>query len=792
MFRSNFLKFMILLSFISWLAMPAETTSAAGKYTGGLLDGVTMQLGTTVGTATGTVTTLTDGDVATSKTITATQSIWYSFAAPQSINSIIVNYFSSSSYVTPQLYFYDANNTLLYNYTPLTNDGVESLPTVIDNVSLIVVKSTSTTKSSIIYELNLFQTPSAAPVTPEISWIQGHDSVVDLFWNHTGAQSYNVKRSSSASGPFTTIAANLKERSYSDNTAVNGNTYYYVVSASNEAGESTDSTAKSIKPMKTKYTGGLLDRAELSVGMSVSNPTGTTRVLTDNVEGNNFNMTTSSNSVVFYRFPTPQSVNSVITASFISTTYKLPIMEFYDDNGNLLSSYTPIGSGNVESLPNTLNNVSLAVLKVNANPSSVNEWNLFSHPSAAPAVPTINFIQGHDGTVDLFWNHVGAKSYTIKRSTSAGGPYATIKTGVSGSSYTDVTVTNNTTYYYVVSSVNEAGESPNSSEKTVTPHASNYTGGLLDRKPLGFGSTVLEPPSTIKRETTDNNINTSLVVSSGDKLFYTFPNAVDIHSSIVNFTNSAPILEFYDNNNNLLLAYTPITSGVIEGLPASVTNVKSVVLRYNTTTNKYSNIIEWNLFGEDHATAPAAPLNLTAVGGDKKVTLSWSTVNNTTGYTIKRSLTAGGPYTVLTTVSAGTSSYIDSAVTNGTTYYYVVTADNATGSSADSNEASAIPSGVTEEPQEPPVENEGTRALLRIMLMTGEMKEYDVSMSVVDAFIGWYELRASGTGPITFAIDKSTNNIGPFANRKDYIIFDKIITFEVNAYNVNTGSSSEL
>ncbi|WP_307208631.1 hypothetical protein [Paenibacillus harenae] len=129
---------------------------------------------------------------------------------------------------------------ILYNYTPLTNDGVESLPAVIDNVSLVVVKSNSSTKQAHIYELNLFQTPSAAPLTPEISWIQGHDSVVDLFWNHTGAQSYNVKRSTSASGPFVTIAANLKVRSYSDNTAINGNTYYYVVSASNEAGESAN------------------------------------------------------------------------------------------------------------------------------------------------------------------------------------------------------------------------------------------------------------------------------------------------------------------------------------------------------------------------------------------------------------------------------------------------------------------------------------------------------------------------------------------------------------------------
>ncbi|MDQ0116566.1 hypothetical protein [Paenibacillus harenae] len=112
MLRSHFLKLMILLSFISWLAMPAETTSAAGKYTGGLLDGVTMQLGTTVGTATGTDTGMTDGDAATSKYLPGTQSAWYSFSAPQSINAIIVKYSASTSYGTPQLYFYDASNTL--------------------------------------------------------------------------------------------------------------------------------------------------------------------------------------------------------------------------------------------------------------------------------------------------------------------------------------------------------------------------------------------------------------------------------------------------------------------------------------------------------------------------------------------------------------------------------------------------------------------------------------------------------------------------------------------------------
>lgn len=55
-------------------------------------------------------------------------------------------------------------------------------------------------------------------------------------------------------------------------------------------------------------------------------------------------------------------------------------------------------------------------------------------------------------------------------------------------------------------------------------------------------------------------------------------------------------------------------------------------------------------------------------------------------------------------------------------------------------------------------------------------------MQEVNAFISWYEGRAGGTGPVTFTIDKHGNNKGPFKQRKDVIIYDKIITFEINSY----------
>ncbi|WP_145093347.1 fibronectin type III domain-containing protein [Sporomusa sp. KB1] len=104
-----------------------------------------------------------------------------------------------------------------------------------------------------------------------------------------------------------------------------------------------------------------------------------------------------------------------------------------------------------------------------------------------------------------------------------------------------------------------------------------------------------------------------------------------------------------------------------------------------------------------------SPTNLTATAGDTKVSLSWTAITGATGYNVKRSATAGGPYETIATNVFGTS-YIDNSVVNGTTYYYVVTAVTAEGESANSNEASATPKAVVTPPT---TEN----ALLRVTMI---------------------------------------------------------------------------
>lgn len=91
---------------------------------------------------------------------------------------------------------------------------------------------------------------------------------------------------------------------------------------------------------------------------------------------------------------------------------------------------------------------------------------------------------------------------------------------------------------------------------------------------------------------------------------------------------------------------------------------------------------------------PAPPTGLTATPSVSQVALKWavSPVNAAQGYSVLRSTSSGGPYTSIASWNDNTNpQFIDTKVTNGTTYYYVVAALNQSGTSANSEETSAMP-----------------------------------------------------------------------------------------------------
>ncbi|WP_379140116.1 hypothetical protein [Paenibacillus sp. sgz500992] len=85
-------------------------------------------------------------------------------------------------------------------------------------------------------------------------------------------------------------------------------------------------------------------------------------------------------------------------------------------------------------------------------------------------------------------------------------------------------------------------------------------------------------------------------------------------------------------------------------------------------------------------------------------------------------------------------------------------------------------------PTPTPEQPTGDQAILTITLLNGIEKQYDLPMNEVNAFLTWYDARDAGRGPGMYAIDKHSNNKGPFKKRKDYVVFDKILTYEVSEY----------
>ena len=86
------------------------------------------------------------------------------------------------------------------------------------------------------------QQDSAAPAQPANMTQKVNPTKIDLKWDFSPlADTYTVKRSDKAGGPYTVVAAGIGLPEYFDTTATTGSPYFYVVSAVNKLGQSPNS-----------------------------------------------------------------------------------------------------------------------------------------------------------------------------------------------------------------------------------------------------------------------------------------------------------------------------------------------------------------------------------------------------------------------------------------------------------------------------------------------------------------------------------------------------------------------
>jgi hypothetical protein len=101
---------------------------------------------------------------------------------------------------------------------------------------------------------------------------------------------------------------------------------------------------------------------------------------------------------------------------------------------------------------------------------------------------------------------------------------------------------------------------------------------------------------------------------------------------------------------------------------------------------------------------PAPPPGLRATeGGPGQITLLWGNVPDTDRYNIYYSTLPGVNRATATKIAGVNSPFRHAGLSEETTYFYIVTAENEAGESADSNEASAITMAGAAPPPEPVV-----------------------------------------------------------------------------------------
>jgi hypothetical protein len=138
--------------------------------------------------------------------------------------------------------------------------------------------------------------------------------------------------------------------------------------------------------------------------------------------------------------------------------------------------YTTVGSPTGTSFTNTgLTNGTTyfyVVTAVNSAGESGNSAQVSGTPNVSiPSIPTGLIATAGNAQVSLSWNaSSGATSYNVKRATTSGGPYTTVGSPTT-TSFVNTGLTNGTTYYYVVSAVNSAGQSGNSAQVSATPQS---------------------------------------------------------------------------------------------------------------------------------------------------------------------------------------------------------------------------------------------------------------------------------------------------------------------------------
>lgn len=345
---------------------------------------------------------------------------------------------------------------------------------------------------------------ATAPLPPaNLSATGDGANAITLDWTASlGAMSYNIGRSPTQGGPYTTIASNVASTVYLDTAVTDSTAYYYVVSAIGSGGTSGASVEANARPhlsavyqvnaggnaVGTWSADNYLVAGSMGSSQAVGNLVDTSHVVAPAPMAVYQTMRWWGASPYFsYQFPNltpsgtytvrmhfadnwhggagdPRAVSASINGTAVLTNFNIAqtaggqyiavIQEFTataDSSGNITVTIGNGGAGN----------------------PMVNGIEVLSATPVTPMAPASLTAAWSNAAIVLSWNSVaGASGYSVKRSTASGGPYSTVATGLTNTAYTDTTALNGPAYSYIVTATNSSGEGSASNEATAKPAAS--------------------------------------------------------------------------------------------------------------------------------------------------------------------------------------------------------------------------------------------------------------------------------------------------------------------------------
>jgi fibronectin type 3 domain-containing protein/regulation of enolase protein 1 (concanavalin A-like superfamily) len=540
---------------------------------------------------------------------------------------------------------------------------------------------------------------------------------VTLSWRGSAyAKSYNVKRATTSGGPYVNVATVGYKNTYFMDAGVSpGTTYYYVVSANNPGSESANSAEISAEHDGQLYgtvigTDGSAGNWGATKGLAMD---GSLKNYMDAWAANGgwvgLDLGADVSAVVteLKYCPQPGGGNRLVGGVFEGSN----TADFSTGVVNLFTVTTAPPSG-VFTSQSISNGTAFRYIRFRAPTNTyctlaevqfIGNVTGMTPPAAAPTGLAVS--SPGEGQASLNWNSVaGATDYVIKRSLTPGGPYTVVEYSSSwDTNYTDRKLAAGT-YYYVVSAINSVGETANSAEQSIQVLINTAPGSITSAHLAGGAG------NEGSDKVVDRNVNTKWF--SGANTSSSGWLQVDLgagNGQIVtryDLTSANDVPNRDPKNWQLLASNDAVNWTTLDSRTGETFATRFLTKQYtftNTTAYRYyklnilSNfsgsavdgiqLAEWALISQGVELPSPGGLAATAVSFSS-INLTWNAVDGASSYTVKRSTTSGGPYT---TVASGitATNWLNSGLSASTTYYYVVSAINAGGESANSEQASA-------------------------------------------------------------------------------------------------------